>query len=40
MNRFEENDSFFKSLFTDPEKLKFIKKLLLEELYNELRNKE
>ncbi len=37
MNRYEENDSFFKSLFEDNEKLQFIKKLLLDDLYNELR---
>ena len=39
MNRYEENDSFFKGLFENADKLKFIKELLLADLYNELRNK-
>ena len=39
MNRYEENDSFFKSLFENADKLKFIKELLLAEVYNEIRNK-
>ncbi len=39
MNRYEENDNFFKGLFEDGEKLKFIKKMLLEDLYRELRDK-
>lgn len=38
INRYEQNDEFFKSLFADAEKLKFIKKMLLEDLYNDLRN--
>ena len=39
MNRYEENDSFFKSLFENADKLKFIKELLLAKVYNEIRNK-
>ena len=39
MNRYEENDSFFKGLFENADKLKFLKELLLADLYNELRNK-
>ena len=39
MNRYEENDSFFKGLFENADKLKFVKELLLADLYNELRNK-
>ena len=39
MNRYEENDSFFKGLFENADKLKFLKELLLTDLYNELRNK-
>ena len=38
INRYEQNDMFFKSLFDDAEKLKFIKRMLLEDLYNDLRN--
>lgn len=38
INRYEQNDEFFKSLFADAEKLKFIKRMLLEDLYNDLRN--
>lgn len=39
MNRYEENDSFFKGLFENADKLKFLKELFLVDLYNELRNK-
>lgn len=39
INRYEENDSFFKGLFENVDKLKFIKELLLADVYNELRNK-
>jgi len=39
INRYEENDNFFKGLFENADKLKFIKELLLVDLYNELRNK-
>ncbi len=39
INRYEENDNFFKSLFENADKLKFIKELLLADLYNELRKK-
>ncbi len=39
INRYEENDSFFKGLFENADKLKFIKELLLADIYNELRNK-
>ena len=39
MNRYEENDSFFKGLFEDADKLKFIKRMLLDNLYNELATK-
>lgn len=38
INRYEENDSFFKGLFENADKLKFIKELLLADVYNELRN--
>lgn len=38
MNRYEENDSFFKTLFSDAEKFKYVKKRLLDEIYNEIRN--
>ena len=40
INRYEENDNFFKGLFENADKLKFIKELLLADLYNELRNKQ
>ena len=40
MERYEENESFFKTLFGDKNKLGFIKKLFLAELYDELRNKD
>lgn len=39
INRYEENDNFFRDLFENADKLKFIKELLLADLYNELRNK-
>ncbi len=39
INRYEENDNFFRGLFENSDKLKFIKELLLTEIYNELRNK-
>ena len=38
INRYEENDNFFKGLFENADKLKFIKELLLADVYNELRN--
>ena len=38
MLRYEENDSFFKDILSDKEKLKYIKRMFLENLYNELRN--
>ena len=38
MQRYEENDSFFKDILSDKEKLKYIKRMFLENLYNELRN--
>lgn len=38
MDRYEQNDEFFQTLFKDEEKLNFIKKMLLENLYNDLRN--
>lgn len=38
MERYEQNDEFFQTLFKDEEKLNFIKKMLLDDLYNELRN--
>lgn len=37
ITRYEENDNFFRGLFENEDKLKFIKELLLAELYNELR---
>lgn len=40
INRYEENDNFFRSLFENADKLKFIKELLLADLYNELRKKQ
>ena len=39
INRYEQNDSFFKGLFENADKLKFIKEMLLADVYNELRNK-
>lgn len=39
INRYEENDNFFRGLFENADKLKFIKELLLADLYKELRNK-
>ncbi len=39
ITRYEENDNFFRGLFENEDKLKFIKELLLAELYNELRKK-
>lgn len=39
ITRYEENDNFFRGLFENEDKLKFIKELLLAELYKELRNK-
>ena len=38
MNRFEQNADFFQSLFADEDKLDFIKRMLLDNIYNELRN--
>lgn len=38
MNRYEENDAFFKSMFSDREKFQYIKKRLLDDIYNEIRN--
>ena len=38
MERYEQNDEFFQTLFKDEEKLNFIKRMLLDDLYNELRN--
>ena len=38
MTRYENNDSFFNSLFNDGEKLKMIKEALLKVLYEEIRN--
>lgn len=40
MDRYEENDNFFKDILQNKDKLKFIKKLFLADLYNELRNQE
>jgi type I restriction enzyme R subunit len=40
INRYEENDNFFRGLFENADKLKFIKELLLADLYNELRKKQ
>jgi len=37
VERYEQNDSFFKGLFEDANKLKFIKDHLLNEMYKELR---
>lgn len=37
IERYEQNDKFFTSLFGDADKLKFIKELLLSDLYKELR---
>lgn len=39
INRYEQNDTFFKGLFENEDKLKFIKELLLIDLYKELRHK-
>ena len=39
ITRYEENDNFFRGLFENEDKLKFIKELLLADLYNELRKK-
>lgn len=39
INRYEQNDNFFKGLFENAEKLRFIKEMLLADLYNEFRNK-
>ena len=39
INRYEQNDNFFKGLFENADKLKFIKEMLLADLYNEFRNK-
>ena len=38
MDRYEENENFFKDILSDKDKLRFIKKLFLEDLYNELRH--
>ena len=40
MDCYEENDNFFKDILQNKDKLKFIKKLFLADLYNELRNQE
>lgn len=37
MNRYEENDNFFTSLFTDEAKLKFIMHMIQDVLFTELR---
>lgn len=39
IERYEQNDTFFKGLFENSDKLKLIKELLLADIYNELRNK-
>lgn len=39
VERYEQNDSFFKELFENADRLKFIKELLLADIYNELRKK-
>ena len=39
LSRYEQNDEFFKKLFEDAEKLKFIKEQLLSQLYSEIRHK-
>lgn len=39
VSRYQENDQFFKELFKDEDKLTFMKKLLLEELYHDLGQK-
>lgn len=39
INRYEQNDNFFKGLFENADKLRFIKEMLLADVYNELRNK-
>lgn len=39
INRYEQNDNFFKGLFENADKLRFIKEMLLADLYNEFRNK-
>jgi len=38
IGRYEQNDKFFQELFKSEEKLNFIKSMLLDNLYNELRN--
>lgn len=38
VERYEENENFFKDILSDKDKLRFIKKLFLEDLYNELRH--
>lgn len=40
INRYEENDKFFKSLFENEDKLEFIRKSLLDDLYDELRSQD
>ena len=39
MNRYEQNDNFFKALFENPDRLKYVKELLFFNIFNELRNK-
>ena len=37
VNRYEENDKFFMSLFSDEEKMNFIMNMMAEVVYRELR---
>ncbi len=39
ISRYEENDTFFKGLFENADKLKYVKDLLAKMVYDELRNK-
>ena len=39
VSRYEQNDQFFKELFTDEEKLDFVKKMMFSVLYSDLKGK-
>ena len=39
VNRYEENDKFFMSLFGDEDKMKFVMDMMSEVIFNDLKNK-
>jgi len=39
VNRYEENDNFFMSLFRDESKLKFVMNIMADVIYNDLKSR-